>query len=447
MMTDYFEKTPNAQKKLDDKLLVALERKENISAARIKKAEEKASLSKERAQLAIKQKEIMMEGKIAQNQSKFSSAKHRRDQLRLLEKEKRQVIATKPKTSQIDVAFTSPLQERLDQKLKSANERKENHLAKKASKAADHVSSTSQRGIEALKQKEIISLKLRNEIDYKFESAAMRKARLEEESKKRKENAQQRREYALDFAKEEKFDRAIVEKWESRSVTSKQRLSVVEETDERSLSNLLDSTSFYENLVKEEDNGHLMLHFEKDRDKTYFLRKAAARDMLSEEIRLADLSKKRELFKITEERREMERKRKSFKETKRDLMLCETKSMSSNDSIKTSDICSFDEEDISISGMSTIKGEESKRENEKSKATLAELDDDAELSQFQIMQAFLLAEEASMKGDSEFKTCDRSINDLKNVKISSDVFEDENKKNSKIKSPKNIISLITKQWF
>ena len=293
-----------------------------------------------------------------------------------------------------------------------------------------------------------MSLILRNEIDDRFESAAMRKARIEEESKKRKEFAQQRREYALDFAKEEKFDRAIIEKWESRSVTSKQRLSVVEETDEISYSNILDSTSIYENVAKEEDNRHLMLNFGKDREETYYMKKAAARNILAEEIRLADQSKKRELFKITEERREMERRRNSFKETKRDLMIGEAKSISSSAdcSINTSDICSFDEE-VSISGISTIKKEESKTENEKSQLNLTELDDQTQLSQFQIMQAFLLAEEASMKGESEFKTCEQSINDLKNIKISSDVFEDENKKYRKIRSPKNFISLINKHWI
>ena len=189
-------------------------------------------------------------------------------------------------------------------------------------------------------------------------------------------------------------------------------------------------------------------HFEKDDEEAYFKRKAAARNDIAEEIRLADQSKRRALFKITEERRETER-RHSGDTQGEDLKISDTKSISSetHDSIKTKDLCSFDEEDFSISGISTIKGGDessSEIENKMSQNIHDDLDSDTELSQFQIMQAFLLAEEASLKGESEFKTCEKSIYDLNNVKVSSDVFEDENKM---VRSPKFILSLINRRWF
>merc|ERR1712045_932538 len=94
-------------------------------------------------------------------------------------------------------------------------------------------------------------------------------------------------------------------------------------------------------------------------------------------------------------------------------------------SIDTNDLCSFDEEDLSISGLSTVREEESKIDRRKAQAALALTELDIKLSEIQIMQAILLAEEASLNGESEFRTSEKSVSDLNNVKVTLDITEDE----------------------
>merc|ERR1739846_145299 len=84
---------------------------------------------------------------------------------------------------------------------------------------------------------------------------------------------------------------------------------------------------------------------------------------------------------------------------------------------------------ISISGLSTVKEEENKvdrRKAQKAQAALALAELDIKLSEIQIMQAILLAEEASLNGQSEFRTSEKSIEDLNNVRVTMSITEDEN---------------------
>merc|ERR1712045_65760 len=161
----------------------------------------------------------------------------------------------------------------------------------------------------------------------------------------------------------------------------------------------------------------------------YNSKKLAARNMLAEEIRLANQAKQRELFRITEERREAEMRQNAMEDMRRAAMLSRNErpmSVGTMGSIETTDLCSFDEEDISISGLSTVREEESKIDRRKAKAALALAELDVKLSEIQIMQAILLAEEASLNGQSEFKTTDRSVSELDNVKVTLNVTEDKN---------------------
>lgn len=446
------EKVSAMQEKLESKLLAALERKEKIVAARAKKAGGKVSNSLERGQSALKQKDMIMERVKVQNQSKLESAKSRRKRLRELEKEKREVnmmrrLMTQKMMQDDDDVSVSSLQEKLERKLKNASERKKNYLAAKASRAADHVSSTSERGLEAMKQRESVEMSLKNESVDKLEAAAKRKANLEAEEEKKLETRRRRREYARDLARQKKAEQDMIAKWESKSFESK-RLPVldedVEEKDEE-----YDEETDLNSITREEENTkedyeNLLL---KPSEETYDSKKVAARNMLADEIRRANEAKKRELFRITEERKEIERREEAMKDIQRPTYLDyhnRAPSVGTMGSIDTTDLCSFDEEDVSISGLSTVKEEQSKHDRRKAQAALALAELDIKLSEIQIMQAILLAEEASLNGESEFKTCDKSVSDLNNVKVTIDVQEDGNGVKKIKKSAKNFLNYTLK---
>ncbi len=442
------KKVSAMQEKLESKLLAALERKEKIIAARAKKAGGKVSDSLERGQSALKQKDMIMERVKVQNQSKLESAKSRRKCLRDLEKEKREVnmmrrLMTQKMMQDDDDVSVSSLQEKLEQKLKNASERKKNYLAAKASRAADHVSSTSERGLEAMKQRETSEISLED----KLEAAARRKANLAAEEEKKLETRRRRREYARELARQKKAEQEMIAKWETKSFESK-RLPVLDEDAEEKDEEFdeetdLNSVAREEEKTKE-DFENLLL---KPSEETYDSKKVAARNMLADEIRRANEAKKRELFMITEERREMERRNQAMKDIQRPTSLDyhnRAPSVGTMGSIDTSDLCSFDEEDISISGLSTVKEEQSKNERRKAQAALALAELDIKLSEIQIMQAILLAEEASINGESEFKTCDKSMSDLNNVKVTIDVQEDGNGVKKIKKSAKNFLNYTLK---
>ena len=135
------------------------------------------------------------------------------------------------------------------------------------------------------------------------------------------------------------------------------------------------------------------------------------------------------------ERRETERRERARREMDVPSHFERPRHMSSTDrmmsldtvgSIDSNELSYVDEEDISISGLSTVKEEQSKIDRRKAQAALALAELDIKLSEIQIMQAILLAEEASLNGQSEFKTSEKSISDLNNVRVTMNVGEDEN---------------------
>lgn len=445
------EKVSAMQQKLEQKLLSAIQRKEKIIASRARKAAGNVSLSSERGQSALKQKEQMIERVKSQSQNKLESAKSRKKLLKQLEKEKkevnlmRRVMTQKMQQEGTESGSVSSLQEKLDRKLQLANERKKNYLAAKASKAREHVSSTSERGLEVLKQRESSGRQLKIESVDKLESAAKRKAQIGEQDQKKKEQRQKRREMALEVARQKKKEQEMIAKWEARTAPSKERLPVVDE--------LQDETHDEEDPVTEEDvaveeevyqrrqevfdlqaaNTDEAVDFldlpQTKSEETYDSKKLAARQMLANEIRLANEAKTRELSRISEERREVERRERARREIARPADLARgdrAMSVGTIGSIDSNDLCSFDEEEISISGLSTVREEESKIDRRKAQAALALAELDIKLSEIQIMQAILLAEEASLKGDSEFRTSEKSITDLNNVKVTMNVSTDEN---------------------
>jgi len=448
--TEQVEKVSAMQQKLEDKLLAAIQRKEKIISSRSRKAAGKVSLSSERGQSALKQKEEMMERMKVVAQDKHDSAKNRRKRLKQLEKEKREVnmmrrvMAQKIEAGGTDSESVSSLQEKLEKKLQSAHERKQNYLAAKASKAADHVSLSSERGMEVLKQRENDGEKLLVDSVDKVESAVRRKAELTEQEKKKREQRSKRREMALEYARQKKAEQEMIARWEARSI-SQDRLPVLDELQDESSHEEKNEgcdeglAAVEEELIEQREevvdlqsNTDDAVNYDLDQVKsedTYDSRKLAARRMLADEIRLANEAKTKELTRISEERRETERREKARREMERPEAVAKgdrAMSVGTIGSIDSNDLCSFDEEDISISGLSTVKEEESKIDRRKAQAALALAELDIKLSEIQIMQAILLAEEASLNGDSEFKTSEKSITDLNNVKVTMNVSEDGN---------------------
>lgn len=60
------------------------------------------------------------------------------------------------------------------------------------------------------------------------------------------------------------------------------------------------------------------------------------------------------------------------------------------------------------------------------------------------MQAILLAEEASLNGDTEFKTSERSITDLNNVRVTMNVNTDKNGMTKVTKKAQNFFNYTLK---
>mmetsp|Transcript_1235 Transcript_1235/g.1494 ORF Transcript_1235/g.1494 Transcript_1235/m.1494 type:complete len:1047 (-) Transcript_1235:102-3242(-) len=394
------------QKRLEDKLLAAIQRKENIVSAKVKKARGNVSLSSKRGRAALEQKEEIMKKVKSQNEHKHKNAMGRRKRLRELEKEKRDVMMMRrlmaQNMSEDDDVSVSSKQEQLESKLNAAYERKKSFIAAKVSKAADHISSTTERGQEIQKHRESLENQLKNESENKLESALRRKARLTEGHNKKKELRNKRREAALALSRQKREEAELITAWEAKQ-QKRDPLPSVTETS----SNAEDSKDDEEESKDDPDPD------------SYDGKRLAARRQLVEEIRLANEVKRDELDRLSRERRELDRRELSRPQSVRNRDM-------SIGSIDTNDLCSFDEEDISISGLSTVKEEETKTDRRKAQAALALAELDIKLSEIQIMQAILLAEEASINGEESFRTTDKSITDLNNVKVSLKIEEDKN---------------------
>jgi len=451
------EKISAMQKRLEDKLFSALERKEKIITERARKAGGKSNLSAERGQSVREQKELTVERIKTENQEKLLSAKKRGKLLQELEKEKKEihmmrrvmVLAAEDGGCSSSV---SSLQDKLEMKLQTANERKKKYLAEKVSKAAMRGSSASE--FDTLRQQETLDQKLKTEM--KLESAAQRKALLAKKYEEKMELRRKRREQALEFSRQKKAEQETIAKGETRSAAvSVEKLPVVEEvtdddsddgenetfveseeevTDDNSDDGENETFVESEEIVDLNENEEYYEDFDQivrnESKETYNDKKLAAREQLIEEIRRANDAKTRELRKITDERREEERREMARLDIERQASASRLRereaSIGTMGSIDSTDLCSSDEEDISISGLSTVKEEENKIDRRKAQAALALAELDIKLSEIQIMQAILLAEEASLSGKSEFKTSEKSVSDLNNVRVAVNISKDEN---------------------
>ena len=396
------------EKKLGEKLLSAIERKENIIAAKSAKAGKRVSTTSLGGYEAMKKREKIINNIVKKSENKKQSAQQNRKQLRDLEKKKRDVMKLRRDmvlAMKNDINL-SKIEEKLQGKMTSAAERKEQILAAKAARASGHLSETSERGQEAMRRREATEMKVRSKSEKRFESAIERKHEILKSELERKEKRILRRERGRAIAKQKRSEQQMIDDWEGRPSMDEGDASIA---DNDSVQN--DVTETYDEVdlepgADEQSQGD---------QSVLSSRKFAAKELLMKEIQLANEAKYREMAKITKERKEAAAKPRPV-------------SAASIGSIDTQDAFSFAGEDVSISGLSAvIKEEKSRSEVRRQKAALAIAELDIKLSEIQIMQAIILAEEASVKGEDSFTTVEK-IDDLDRVNVSVTLEENGTRK-------------------
>ena len=389
------EQLASIEKKLGDKLLSAIERKDNIIAARSAKAGKRVSTTSIGGLQAMKKREELVNKIISKSENKTQSAAKKRKNLRELEKKKREVMKLRRDmvlAMKNDSELTK-IQEKLKGKMVSAAERKENILAAKAARAAGHLNETTERGQEALRRREALTLEKKAISERKLENASERKNEILKSEHEKREKRNLKRNRGREIAKQKKSEQQMIDGWEGRPSMDEDDKSTADDS-----------------VVKHEMND-VPLGLEADEQSQGDLsvasnRKLAAKKLLMKEIQLANEAKYREMARITRERKEALEKPRPVSASH------------SIGTIDTNDAFSHTEDDVSISGLSTvIKEEKSRGEIRRQKAALAIAELDIKLSEIQIMQAIILAEEASLKGDDSFTTKDK-IDDLDRVNVS-----------------------------
>jgi len=408
------------QEKLERKLLAALERKDNIISARSSRASTDVSVSSNRGKSAMKQKEMMMAKLRDKSERKLNGASSRRKQLRDLDKQKQEVMMLRREMAKSLNAGDQleSMQKKLEGKMELAHERKNRFLAAKKAKAAEHLFSTSDRGLEVLKEKESFDSQAKTKVSEKLDAAEKRRLAIAEKGRKKRQKANMRRQRALELSKVRKSEREMISGWEEESISP-----LNEEYTEVNLG------------TADNDEDSTIGGDESSCANSYDEKRLKAKQLLVNEIRLANEAKYEEMERLTKQIRQPGR------------MERETSvSAQSFGTIDTNEGMSYDDgdADFSISGLSTVREEENNNfDRKKAQAALALAELDIKLSEIQLMQAILLAEEASLSGKSGFKTSDQSVEDLSRVKINKDMME----KQKRSEDRKNFIKTRAKQFF
>jgi hypothetical protein len=391
------EQLSSIEKKLGDKLLSAIERKENIIAAKSAKAGKRVSTTSIGGLSAMKKREKIVNNIIKKSENRKQSAQKKRTQLRDLEKKKREVMKLRRGMvlAMKNDSNLAKIQEKLHGKMTSAAERKEHILAAKAARASGHLNETSERGQEAMRRREVTEMAKRATSERKLESAIERKNEILKGELEKKEKRKLRRERGRAIAEQKRSERQMIENWEGRPSMDEGDASIADSSVHSEI------TETYEEVDLERGADEQSLG-----DQSVISnRKLAAKELLMKEIQMANEVKYREMARITKERKE---------EVDKPRPVSAARSIGT---IDTQDAFSFVEDDVSISGLSTvIKEEKSRGEIRRQKAALAIAELDIKLSEIQIMQAIILAEEASVNGEDSFTTVDK-IEDLDRVNV------------------------------
>ena len=190
--------------KVEKKMNSVAERKEKLLAEQVVGKAAESNIKKLLKVKAVKENTQQRLNTLeACNQNKLSSAvKKKRESL--LEVSAHAAQSTKKKLERAMLyqhakeAELNLIQKKLEDKLLSACERKEEVIASKAAKAGQQFSATTERAKEVLKQRESMEMEIKCKSENKIESAMKRKKNLREEESHKIEQQNIRREKALE---------------------------------------------------------------------------------------------------------------------------------------------------------------------------------------------------------------------------------------------------------
>eukprot|EP00557_Chaetoceros_sp_GSL56_P001153 CAMPEP_0176489120 /NCGR_PEP_ID=MMETSP0200_2-20121128/7106_1 /TAXON_ID=947934 /ORGANISM="Chaetoceros sp., Strain GSL56" /LENGTH=951 /DNA_ID=CAMNT_0017886215 /DNA_START=128 /DNA_END=2983 /DNA_ORIENTATION=- len=435
------EKIFEMQQRLESKLMMAYNRREKIVAEKSARASSDISSSTERAKIASQEKELLIQQIRLKSEAKIGSASSRRKRLHELEKEKQEVLMLRreiAKSFKADNKLKSA-QKKLHDKMASAHERKESFLAARKAKAAEHLLSSSDRNAEVLEMTEIMEEKNKTKLEHKMVSAEKRRLKLAQKYQITREKKKERYQQTLKVGIQQHHEIDAILSFDEVS------LPTLVETEEfvgtplstvskHSLSpNNYEDNAYSTHLYNDRDEYCIETKMDKSSESdyngdnssySYEEQRLQAKQQLVDEIHLANMAKLKEMEYLAKQV-----KKPSFTRMHRNVSI----SAESFGTLDSNEVLSLDdnEMDISISGLSTIlKNEEKSIENKKAQAALVLAELDITLSEIQLMQAIILAEEASLSGKTEFKTSDQSVEDLNRVQVNETLFEHE--KNNKL---------------
>lgn len=417
------------QQRLESKLLMAMEHKERIIFEKSAKASCDVSLSTKRAEAASLARENLVQDIKRRSEAKLGNASLRKKNLLKLEKQKQEVLMLRreiAKSSAVDDKLKR-IQCKLQEKMTSAEERKEMFLAAKRAKATEHLISSADHRSELLEMNGIKELEAKLLLQKRLESAEKRRLNISLKEQEKRDKIKARYKRAL-VANQRRRENGVTSSGEEASLATlteiKEECSEGMTADCEYNENDFSDDSFHSSHGNDKQSYGFNSSHHEATSISYEQQKLNAKQQLLEEIRLANMAKLNEMEQLTRQ----------LKKPTTAIMLKRDKSVS-NESFGTIDsyeVLSFDDNEIDasvISGLSTLR-EHDKEANECSTAqqaalALAELD--IKLSEIQLMQAILLAEEASLCGKTEFKTSAQSVDDLNRFKVEN-YFEEKQKK-------------------
>jgi hypothetical protein len=339
------------QKTLEQKLLLALERKESIVAAKVAKAAGDVSVSSHRGKTALEKKDLLMLKIRKKSERRMDTASKRRKQLRALEKRKKEVMMMRremTKSMTADEKIES-MQKDLSKRMSSAQERKQMFIQAKRAKAAEYGSSISDRGEEMSKERESSEVQQKTKLEEKLEAAMQRKAELQAKSDKKKEIAEARRQRARELGRQRKLERANISNWEDESLSpSAGADGEIDELQDVDIDVDVDINGWQDKM--EEDELGEMQGTGSTAGGSYEEKRLQAKQQLMNEIQLANEAKRDEFIRVT---KEMKTSKKPRAVHQREPSMAS--SIQSFGSIDNNEQLSFDECDVSISGLSKVR--------------------------------------------------------------------------------------------
>ena len=255
------------------------------------------------------------------------------------------------------------MQKDLSKRMSSAQERKQMFIQAKRAKAAEYGSSISDRGEEMSKERESSEVQQKTKLEEKLEAAMQRKAELQAKSDKKKEIAEARRQRARELGRQRKLERANISNWEDESLTADGEIDELQDVD---IDVDVDINGWQDKM--EEDELGEMQGTGSTAGGSYEEKRLQAKQQLMNEIQLANEAKRDEFIRITKEMKTSKKPRAVHQHQREPSM---ASSIQSIGSIDTNEQLSFDECDVSISGLSKVHEEQTNVDRRKAQTALA----------------------------------------------------------------------------